>query len=159
RDCGCHTGGQEGWNQRWRSPVKQGFDLIRDSADRLFESMGGDLFYDPWAARNGYIDVVLEPRTARARFFDEHAKKRLDDAEQVRALTLLEMQRNTQLMYTSCGWFFSDVSGIETVQCMRYAARVVDLMEELEAKTPREDALGILGEAASNKKGYGSGAD
>jgi alpha-amylase/alpha-mannosidase (GH57 family) len=159
RDCGCHTGGQEGWNQRWRTPLKEAFDFLRDAAARVYETLGGDLLTDPWAARNAYIEVLLDPRMARAHFFEVHAKKRLDESEQIRALALLEMQRHTQLTYTSCGWFFSDISGIETLQCMKYAARALDLMEELEVRSPREEVLGILSEAVSNKKAFGTGAD
>src|SRR5439155_29871 len=125
---------------------------LRDQSVRVFETMGGEIFRDVWAARNGYIHVILDPRAARVGFFENHAKKRLDDAEQVRALSLLEMQKNAQLMYTSCGWFFSDISGIETMQIMKYAARVLDLMEELDVRGPREEMLEILAEAKSNKK-------
>jgi hypothetical protein len=159
RDCGCHTGGQEGWNQRWRTPLRKTLDLLRDAAAKAFESIGGDLFTDPWAARNGYIEVVLDPKAARARFFEQYAKKRLDESEIVRALTLLEMQRMSQLMYTSCGWFFSDLSGIETAQILKYGARVLDLMEELEMVAPRDAMLEVLAEAKSNEKSMGTGAD
>ncbi len=43
------------------------------------------------------------------------------------ALRLLEMQRHGMLMYTSCGWFFDEISGLETTQCLHYAARAIHL--------------------------------
>ncbi len=43
----------------------------------------------------------------------------------------MEMQRHAQLMYTSCGWFFDDISGIETVQVIAYAARAIQLAAEV----------------------------
>jgi hypothetical protein len=159
RHCGCHTGGSDGWTQEWRTPLKDAFDRVRDRAAEHLESIGGELFKDPWAARDQYIDVVLDPRGATASFFEANAKHRLDEAEQVRALTLLEMQRNALLMYTSCGWFFSDVSGLEAVQVMKYAARALDLMEELGVDAPREEMLQVLAQAKSNRNGHGTGAD
>ena len=71
----------------------------------------------------------------------------------MRALELMEMQRHAQLMYTSCGWFFDDISGIETVQIIAYAARVLQLARQLfgEQAAALEPAfLARLAEAHSN---------
>jgi hypothetical protein len=157
-DCGCHTGGGEGWNQKWRAPVRRALDLVRNAAVSAFESLGGELFADVWAARNAYVEVLLDP-ASRDQFLDRFARRKLDDAARVRALTLLEMQKNALLMYTSCGWFFSDVSGIETVQIMKYAGRVLDRMEELGVAAPRDAMLDAFAEARSNKPEAGTGAD
>lgn len=159
RDCGCHTAGQEGWDQAWRGPLRKALDLVRDKAETLFESAGADLFVDPWAARNAFIDVLLDPLRALPAFFERHQRSRLGEAARIRARTLLEMQRNALLMYTSCGWFFSDISGIESVQVLKYAERVNDLFEELDSRSPRDGMLEILAEAKSNKKDLGNGAD
>ncbi len=95
----------------------------------LTEREGGKLFKDVWAARDAYIQVVLDRSTESVdRFFAAHQTHRaLSEAERVRALELMEMQRHAQLMYTSCGWFFDDIAGIETVQIIAYAARVLQL--------------------------------
>jgi len=129
-DCGCSTGGGPGWNQRWRRPLREGLDRLRDALAEIFAEEGGPLLTDVWAARDDYIELLLDRgQDARESFFARHARRPLSGEEQARALRLLEMQHHAMLMYTSCGWFFSDISGIETVQNLRYAARAMDLAE------------------------------
>jgi alpha-amylase/alpha-mannosidase (GH57 family) len=158
RDCGCHTGGSEGWNQQWRGPLRAALEFLRDQAAREFARAGSELFRDPWEARNAYIQVILDPST-RSDFLKAHARKPLSAADERRAEALLEMQRNSLLMFTSCGWFFSELSGIETVQVMKYAARVIELMNELELPSARVQFLEILREARSNLPEKGTGVD
>jgi alpha-amylase/alpha-mannosidase (GH57 family) len=126
-DCGCNSG-REGYHQRWRAPLRGSLDWLRDAIARRFEEVGATLFTDPWAAREGYIDVILD-RSAGSidAFLKTHAVRELDRTERTRALQLMELQRHAMLMYTSCAWFFDDISGIETVQVIQYAARVVQL--------------------------------
>lgn len=159
RDCGCHTGGSEGWNQRWRGPLRRALDFLRDRAAIYFESVGSELLLDPWQARNDYIDLILDHGRSRADFLRQHSGETLAPPDQMRALTLLEIQRNSLLMYTSCGWFFSELSGIETQQIMKYAARVIELMDELGLPSPRKRFLEMMAEARSNLNGFGNGAD
>ena len=159
RDCGCHTGGEPGWNQKWRVPLRTALDFMRDDAARQFETIGGDLFFDPWAARDAYVELMLDHGRSRDRFLEIQTKRELAPPDQVRALTLLELQRNALLMFTSCGWFFSEISGIETVQIMKYAARAIELMDELGLPSPRAHFLEILAEAHSNIPENGNGAD
>ncbi|HEY0321286.1 MAG TPA: DUF3536 domain-containing protein [Pyrinomonadaceae bacterium] len=159
RDCGCTTNSTEGWTQKWRTPLRQALDFLRDEAARSFEETAGKLFLDPWAARDDYIKLVVSRHRFREEFLYRHAGRWLREEEKERALTFLELQRHSMLMYTSCGWFFSDISGIETVQDLEYAGRVLDLMEELELESPRERFLEILSEAESNKSEMGNGAD
>lgn len=131
-DCGCRTGGQESWNQAWREPLRAALDWLRDSVAPLFEAKAGELLRDPWAARDAYINVILDRSTESLhRFFDAHAARETSPEEQVTALKLLELQRHAMLMYTSCGWFFNELSGIETVQVIAYAGRVLQLAQEL----------------------------
>ena len=115
-----------------------------------------------WAARDEYIRVVLDRgEESIASFFRTQSNHTLSDEEQVRALELMEMQRHAQLMYTSCGWFFDDISGIETVQIIAYAARVLQLAQQLfgQQATPLESAfLARLAEAHSNVPSAGDGA-
>jgi hypothetical protein len=155
RDCGCHTGGEPGWNQQWRQPLRAAFEFLRDDAAGKFEDAAGELLRDPWAARDDYISVVLDPH-ARESFFKRQAVRSLDES---RVLKFLEMQRSALLMFTSCGWFFYDLAGIETIQVMRYAARVIDLMDQLDLDPPRKKFLDMMSEARSNRPEKGSGAD
>jgi alpha-amylase/alpha-mannosidase (GH57 family) len=127
-DCGCSAGGGPGWNQAWRRPLRRGLDRLREALDHLFADEGSRLFRDPWAARDEYILLLLAPGAeAREAFFARHGRRPLSAGERARALRLLEMQHQAMLMYTSCGWFFSEISGIETLQNLRYAARAIEL--------------------------------
>ncbi len=158
RDCGCQAGAREGWNQAWRTPLREALDYLRDRAIEAFEAAEGRLFQDAWRARDAYIDV-LAGAVPSEEFLHDQAGRHLRESEQCEALTLLEMQRYAMLTYTSCGWFFADISGIETVQILRYAGRVLDLIEELELPSPRAHFLEMLAHATSNVPEMGNGAD
>jgi alpha-amylase/alpha-mannosidase (GH57 family) len=133
-DCGCSSG-RPGWNQKWRTPLRDALDSLRDAVAPLFHEAAIRLFKDPDAARNDYIGVVLDrSRESRASFFATHALYELNEEERTRALMLMELERHAMLMYTSCGWFFDDISGIETVQVIAYAGRVLQLASELFGK-------------------------
>jgi alpha-amylase/alpha-mannosidase (GH57 family) len=159
-DCGCHTGGQAGWSQSWRAPLRLALDWLRDELAPRFEKEAGKIFADPWAARDDYILVILNrsPENVAA-FFDRHAGRQPEGLERVRALELLEMQRHTLLMYTSCGWFFNDVGGIETIQVLRYAGRAVQLAEQLFHESTEAQFLRRLQKARSNVPENGTGRD
>ncbi|MEK6336945.1 MAG: DUF3536 domain-containing protein [Acidobacteriota bacterium] len=159
RDCSCHTGGEPGWNQSWRAPLRQALDFLRDEVGPHFEATRGTLFLDPWQARDDSIEPILDPNHGREQFVYNHAGRRLSSAEFWRALTYLEMQRMLLLMYTSCGWFFNDISGIETIQIIKYAGRAIDLMTQLELPSASERFLEMLAEAKSNRPEMGNGAD
>jgi alpha-amylase/alpha-mannosidase (GH57 family) len=160
-NCGCN-GGKPGFNQLWRAPLRQALDELRDGVAPLTEQEGGKLFKDVWAARNGYIEAILDRgKESLDRFFSAHQNHVLTEAECVRARELMEMQRHTQLMYTSCGWFFDDIAGIETVQVIAYAARVLQLAQELfgeQAAALEPKFLARMAEARSNVASAGDGA-
>jgi alpha-amylase/alpha-mannosidase (GH57 family) len=159
RDCGCSTDGQDGWDQAWREPLRNGLDAVRAAAVAAFEDRGAELLRDPWAARDAYIGVRLGTVPASA-FLDRHARRSLTDRQKTELWTLLEAQRQAMVMYTSCGWFFSDVSGIETVYVLRFAARTLGLLEELGmAGGARKELLEHLEEARSNRPEVGSAAE
>ena len=150
-DCGCCGGGHEGWNQQWRAPLRNAMDWLRDNITPFYESTAKKFLKDPWAARNDYINVILnrsEENTAA--FFAQHATRELSTAEKVTVMRLLEMQRHALLMYTSCGWFFDEISGIETVQVIQYAARALQLASEAGAEDLEPGFLQILEQAKSN---------
>ena len=130
--CGCNSGAHGNWHQRWRAPLREAIDWLRDELAPRFEEQGLTLFQDPWHARDQYISVVLDrTRESVDRFLERHASHPLSEQEQIRALQLMELQRHAMLMYTSCGWFFDELSGIETVQVLQYAARALQLGQEL----------------------------
>jgi len=159
RDCGCHTGGEAGWNQSWRTPLRAALDYLRDEAADSFEQTRGDLFTDPWTARDGSISLVLDQFASRELFLRSHAARQLSPEEQRRALLFLELQRNCLLMYTSCGWFFSDIAGIEPIQILKYACRALEIIDDLGLRPLRARFLEILSDARSNKPELGNGAD
>ena len=156
-DCGCN-GGKPGWNQQWRRPLRDAFDWLSARVAAVLDDVGARLFTDPWAARDGYIDVVLErSEAARDRFLAAHAAHPLDPGERVRALSVMEAARHMMLAYTSCGWFFDDLSGIETVQCMQYAARVAELIAAVGAPPVEAELVDRLAAARSNVADEGDG--
>jgi alpha-amylase/alpha-mannosidase (GH57 family) len=152
-DCGCSTGGRPDWNQAWRAPLRRALDVLRDHALEVFERRGSGVLRDPWVARDAYIDVILGRRSIDD-FLSEH---RGDEHDDVAALTLLEAQRHALLMYTSCGWFFNDLAGIETLQVLRYAARLMDLVGEIGEPAPVDHFLDVLAEGVSNDPDEGDG--
>jgi alpha-amylase/alpha-mannosidase (GH57 family) len=160
-NCGCN-GGKAGWNQLWRAPLRQGLDELRDALVPMTDTESGKLFKDVWAARDAFIQVILDRSPENvSRFLAEHQARALTDGERIRALELMEMQRHAQLMYTSCGWFFDDISGIETVQVIAYAARVLQLAQQVfgaQAAALEPAFLARLGEARSNVAAAGDGA-
>jgi alpha-amylase/alpha-mannosidase (GH57 family) len=159
-DCGCTTGGPPEWNQRWRAPLRQAFDYLNNRLTQVFEKEGVRYLKDPWAARNAYIEVILDRREETIeRFFSRHGVKGLARDNWFQALRLLEMQRHALLMYTSCGWFFNDLAGLETIQVMKYAARALQLGQYSSREPLEEPFLDRLAHAASNKPEGGNGRE
>jgi len=158
-NCGCNSGGHADWNQEWRAPLRASLDWLRDTLANIFEQHGAPLLKSPWDARNAYIRVILDRSDdSLASFFGEHAKRELSDEERVRALKLLEMQRHAMLMYTSCGWFFDELSGLETVQVIHYAGRAIRLAEECGGGSLEAEFVKRLSAAKSNLPEHGDGA-
>lgn len=131
-DCGCNSGSHPEWNQSWREPLRDAFDWLSERLSFLYESIAREYLKDPWETRDRYIDVILNRSKEKVdNFLQEHATKQLNEEEKVLILKLLEIQRHAMLMYTSCGWFFDELSGLETVQIMQYAGRAIQLSEEI----------------------------
>ena len=150
-DCSCRTGLQPEWTQAWRGPLRDALDGLRDRLGGVFEAKGSELFSDPWEARDSYIAAILDPSPAVfEQILGRHARANLDAAQRKMARPLLEMQRSAMLMYTSCGWFFDDPSGLETTQILRYAARAIELAEGIAPVRLEPDFLQALETAASN---------
>lgn len=157
-DCGCMTGGKVGETQNWRKPLREALDWLRDQIREPFAAKAATLLYDPFAARDDYISIILDrdPEVVDT-FLAKHAQRALSQDEQVLVLKLLEMQRHAMLMYTSCGWFFHDLAGIETVQVLRYAGRTLQLAQEALNRNFEPEFLRRLELSVSNDPLEGSG--
>ena len=148
-DCGCRTRGD--WHQRWRAPLREALDWLRDQIDPFFEARASAYLKDPWAARDDYPQVLLDRSAERLdEFLAAHARGPLDPAARVEARRLLELERNRLLMYTSCGWFFDEISAIEPVQILRYAAMALQYLNDLGGGRLEEEFVRRLSAAPSN---------
>jgi alpha-amylase/alpha-mannosidase (GH57 family) len=157
-DCGCRTRGD--WHQRWRAPLREALDWLRDQIDPFFEARASAHLKDPWAARDDYAAVLLDRSPERLdAFLDDHAHGRLDQAARVEARRLLELERNRLLMYTSCGWFFDEISAIEPVQILRYAAMALQYLNDLGGGRLEDEFVRRLAAAPSNVPEMRDGAE
>ncbi len=150
-NCGCNTGLRPGWSQAWRAPLRAALDAVRDELRPQVARATEPLFTDPRAALLDYVRLVAHRSTERAaQFLDRHAARTLTSAEATTALSLLEIERQIQQMYTSCGWFFDEVSGIETVQVLQYASRALQLARDVLGHPGEEGFRALLAKAPSN---------
>lgn len=159
-DCGCKTGGEPHWNQKWRKPLREALDYLRDELAEIFESKLKEYHPDPWDLRNKYIHIFQQrSRTKTLRFIEQYIGKDLKEEEIITIIRALEMQRMALYMYTSCGWFFNEISGIETIQILQYAERAIQLAEDVTQVDLYPRFLEILSQAQSNIPSLGTGAD
>ncbi|MFO7929002.1 MAG: DUF3536 domain-containing protein, partial [Candidatus Humimicrobiaceae bacterium] len=157
-DCGCNTGMHKDWNQKWRDPLRKAMDWLRDEAKNVYTQQIEDYFNDPWAARDNYIEVIFDRSKPNVEnFLAENQKRDLSPEEKIHALKLLEIQRHSMLIFTSCGWFFDEISGIETVQVLMYAARLIQLVKDVSGKDLEPGLLDLLEGAPSNIKTFQNG--
>ncbi|NIR50834.1 DUF3536 domain-containing protein [candidate division KSB1 bacterium] len=158
-DCGCNSGRSD-WHQAWRAPLREALDWLREELIPLYEKEMASLVKDPWQARDNYIEVIFDRAPENVeRFLNEHAARDLTPGEKIKTLRLLELQRHAMLMYTSCGWFFDEISGIETTQVMQYAARAMQLAEEVGRSSLEMTFIEKLAKAPSNIPEHENGAD
>jgi alpha-amylase/alpha-mannosidase (GH57 family) len=157
-DCGCSVGSEPGWTQRWRAPLLGALERLRDALGEVFEREAGAIFPDPWRTRDRYVEVVLDPARRDAEdFVRREAGRPVPEAELVTALRLLELQRQSLLMFTSCGWFFAEISGLETVQVLKYAARAIQLARDAAGVDLEPAFEEALARAPSNDPAVGDG--
>jgi alpha-amylase/alpha-mannosidase (GH57 family) len=155
-NCGCNSG-KPGYQQLWRKPLRESLDWLRDHLSDIYELEASFILKDPWKARDEYINVILNrnDETINA-FLREHCKV---DVEPNKVFRLMEVQRNAMLMYTSCGWFFDEISGIETVQILQYACRAMQLVSQTSNVNLEGEFLGRLKHAPSNLAFVDDGAE
>ena len=159
-DCGCNSGGKGDWNQQWRKPLRDAMDWLNTQLAAGYEDGMANYLKDPWQVRDKYIEVMLDRSEENvSRFLLRHSLRPLDEDASVAVLSLLEMQRHTMLMYTSCGWFFDDLSGMETVQIIQYAGRAMQLAERYCVQSFAAPFLERLALAGSNLAEHGNGAE
>jgi hypothetical protein len=124
-DCGDTVGGNPTWNQRWRRPLRRALDWLAEQAGALLDELGPSLFDDPWAARDGYAEVLVRPRSAtRQRYLRAHGVRR---SLGVRALSLLEIQRHALAALDSGACFGADPAAAPTVDALRHADRATQI--------------------------------
>jgi alpha-amylase/alpha-mannosidase (GH57 family) len=158
-NCGCNSGMHPGWSQEWRRPLREALDWLRDRLAFIYDNIAATYLRNPWKARDEYIDVLLDRSEAAVNgFLDAQAVGDLHREDRKTVFTLLEMQRHAMLMYTSCGWFFDELSGLETVQVMQYAGRAIQLSEEVFTDSLEDSFKGRLSMAKSNIAEHENGA-
>ncbi len=157
-DCGC--GGGDGIQLKWRRPLREALNWLRDELIKVYEDKGYQFFHNPWDARNDYIKVILHRNSEVIQdFLNNHANHSLNAEENIDAFRLLEMQRNALLMFTSCGWFFEEISRPEGTQILRYAARALELAGEIAGIQLEKEFLVHLTKAPSNSSKFANGAE
>ena len=148
---GCDCGGEGAASLNWRLPLRAALNTLRDAAAAVYAAEAAKLFRDPWQARNACAALLSGPSALTAdEFFRAQACREVTRTEKKLALELLEMQKNAMFMFTSCGWFFSDISRIEAMQNLRYAARVAETLHDLGYETADKPFLSLLEMAHSN---------
>jgi len=157
-DCGCRMAPERPTQQRWRTPLREALDWLAGELHARFEREGGALFQDPWAARDAYGTVVGGAAAGIVQFVAQRLRPGADRSGERRAPELLEFERNALRMFTSCGWFFDDIAGIETIQILRYAARAIELAGA-DAARLEAGVLERLARAQSNAPAEGTGRD
>jgi alpha-amylase/alpha-mannosidase (GH57 family) len=159
-DCGCSVGRNPAWNQAWRRPLRQGLDWLSAELSVIFEERAARLLKDPWLARDEYIKLILDSSEGKKKdFLASHSAVPLGDDEKAELFSLMESQRMSLYMFTSCGWFFDDISGIEAMQVLMYASRAIELVTVWSNKDLESGLLGFLKKAKSNDKRQGHGGN
>jgi len=156
-DCGCNSGMHGGWHQKWRGPLRGALDALRDQLVPAYTREASLYLKDPWEARDNYVEIILDRTEENIEdFLKRHAARELSKEEKPKVLKLLEIQRHAMLMYTSCGWFFDEISGPETVQVMEYASMAMQRTEEIVGISLEPLFISDLEKVPSNVFGNGS---
>lgn len=159
-DCGCCTGGHPDWHQQWRGPLREALNWLRDKLAEIYDREMARFHPDPWKLRNLYSGIPIQRSIHKAEgFITQHLVGNWDAKSKSTVMQLLEMQRNALYMFTSCGWFFDEISGIETIQILQYANRAIQLGERITGRPLESRFLEILESAQSNIPEYGNGRE
>ncbi|MBK7569730.1 MAG: DUF3536 domain-containing protein [Bacteroidetes bacterium] len=154
-NCGCTDGGHPEYHQKWRAPLRNALNWLKDQVDIIFEKEVSFITPNPWQLRNKYIELVLNRNeNVIEPFFEKYCVIKVSEEQKVKLVRLLEMQRHAMLMFTSCGWFFDEISRIETKQILQYADRVIQIAEHETSIRLYEDFLQLLSLAPTNLEIY-----
>lgn len=156
-DCGCSTGGRHGWQQHWRAPLRRALDALRDRVAEVFDREGRRMLNDPWAARDDF-GRVLAGLDSIDDVITRHAHPNISDLDRQCAFDLLRAQFHMMLAFSSCGWFFADPAGIETVINLRQAARAIELTERWTSDALEDQFVSSITLMRSNERREGDGA-
>lgn len=159
-NCGCNTGMHAGWQQEWRKPLRESLDWLRDELIVLYEELMKEYCSDPWEMRDRYIEIIENREEENVkRFLSEFIDAKKAEKERTRIIRLLEMQRHAMLMFTSCAWFFDEISGIETLQILQYANRAIQLAASIGGPDLDEEFGKRLEAAPSNSAAFANGGE
>jgi hypothetical protein len=143
---------------RWKAPLRAALDRLAGAIDAVtataFAETPGD--HDPDAARDAYVDVVLDDVPAAD--FAATRWPTSDDRGRARLLDLLEAQRWRLAMFASDGWFWDDPVRPETRQVMRAAARAVRLVDATAGTSLERRLLDDLAILSSPSRGLDGAA-
>jgi len=156
-NCGCNSGMNGNWHQEWRGPLRAAFDWVRDQLTSIYEKEMGEYTPDPWKVRDDYIKVILDRSEEHIEsFIFKHVGRSLSQEEKIKFLKLCEMQFHAMLMYTSCGWFFDEITGIESMQDILYASRAIQLAKDVAGLELENEFIRLLEKAPSNLATHGN---
>ncbi len=155
KDCGCSTGGQDGWNQEWRAPLRKSFDIL---SSRMEEIQKQEI---PKITDTPIHKIIKEyGRVLTGEFTPRNFCIHLgvtDPSQQFTLCTLLDGELHRMYAYTSCGWFFAELTDITSVQNIRHALRAIHLYQPFTEKDLIAELKSNLAEAKSNLPNGASG--
>ncbi len=149
-NCGCRVDPSRSWSQEWRTPLREAVDWLGSETRKIYLSKASELINNPVNALMGYVTVMGKPEDIVDGYLKKFSNAEMSQDVKVRSLKLLEMMRHSLLMYASDGWFFDDISNIESVQVMRHAARAIELASEFVSEDLESAFLEYLAKASSN---------
>jgi alpha-amylase/alpha-mannosidase (GH57 family) len=157
-NCGCGSDIRAGYNQEWRTPLRLSLDWLRDRLEVVYSKEGSAVFVDKGAAKEGFGSSGIGNREREQDYISKLLKNGLPWRGRGKAQKLMEMVECAALMYSSCAWFWEDITRPETRQVLRYAARAMEIAEEVSGTNLEPDFSKILGTAVPNDPRFRSGA-
>lgn len=160
KDCGCHTGGEDGWNQRWRTGLRGSLNNLSDKLSSIFDSEVNKIFKEALSSYELLIKAgrLYSTEINAEEFLKElHAKYKFSEKDDEKLLNMLSGMKNKHYSFTSCGFFFSDISGIEPRQDISYALYAIKMSQPYTDEDLALPFLSDLKAAKSNIKNIGSG--
>jgi alpha-amylase/alpha-mannosidase (GH57 family) len=156
-NCGCGAEIRPGYSQEWRAPLRSSMDWLRGRLADIYDREGGKVFIDPRTSANEFASIA-DNAAALRKYILGHSRPRLSVEKKEKGIRLLRMLECSALMFASCGWFWEDISRIESVQVLRYAARGMELATELTGVDLEPEFMRMLATASSNEARFRTGS-